>query len=46
MSNVKYLAFDTPNTKKSLLLGIINAKIFDSSEQYNLKYESVRTEMV
>ena len=37
-SNVKYLAFDTPNTKKSLTSGILNAKIFGMDEQCNLKF--------
>ena len=37
--NAKYLAFDTLNTKKPLSLGVVNAKIFSMSEQYNLKYE-------
>ena len=46
MSNAKYLAFDTPNTKKSLSSGVVNAKIFDMCERYNLKYEGVRIEMV
>ena len=32
MSNAKYLAFDTPNTKKSLALDVLNAKIFGMSE--------------
>jgi len=27
MSNAKYLAFDTPNTKKPLSSGVLNAKI-------------------
>ena len=38
MLNVKYLAFDTPNTKKPFSSGVLNAKIFGMSEQYNLKY--------
>ena len=34
------------NTKKPLTLGVLNAKIFGMSEQYNFKNENVRTEMV
>ena len=37
VSNTKYLAFDTPNTKKSLSSSVVNAKIFGMSEQYALK---------
>ena len=40
------MAFGTPNPKKSLISGILNAKIFGMSEQYNLKIRSVRTKMV
>ena len=46
VSNAKYLAFGTPNTKKLLISGVLNAKIFGMNEQYNLKNESVWTEMV
>ena len=37
VSNAKYLAFDTQNTKKPLSSGVVNAKIFGMSEQYALK---------
>ena len=40
MSNAKYLAFDTPNTKKPLSSGVLNAIIFGINEQYNLKFET------
>ena len=46
MSNAKFLAFDTPNTKKPLSSGVLNAKIFCMSKQYNLKYGSIRIRMV
>ena len=41
VSNAKYLTFGTPNTKKPLSLGVLNAKIFGIDEQCNLKFESV-----
>ena len=40
MSNAKYLAFDTPNTKKPLSSGVLNAIIFGINEQCNLKFET------
>ena len=40
-SNAKYSAFGTSNTKKPLLSGVLNAKIFGMDEQCNLKFESV-----
>ena len=46
VSNVKYLAFDTPNTKKPLSWGVLNTKIFYMSEHYYLKYRSIRTTIV
>ena len=46
VSNVKYLAFDTPNTKKPLSWGALNTKIFYMSEHYYLKYRSIRTTIV
>ena len=39
VSNAKYLAFDTPNSKKSLSSCILNAIIFGIDEQCNLKFE-------
>ena len=38
VSNAKYLAFGTPNTKKLLSSGVLNAKIFGMDEQCNLKF--------
>ena len=46
VSNVKHLAFDTPNTKKPLSWGVLNTKIFYMSEHYYLKYRSIWTTMV
>ena len=46
MLNAKYLVFDTLNTKKPFSSGVLNAKIFSMSEQYNLKYGRIRTRMV
>ena len=46
VSNVKYLTFDTPNTKKPLSWGVLNTKIFYMSEHYYLKYRSIRTTIV
>ena len=43
--NAKYLAFDTPNTKKHLIAGVLNAKTFGTSEQYRSKFGTVRTQM-
>ena len=37
---------ETPNTKKSLTSGVLNAKIFGLSEQYNLKFGSIRIGIV
>ena len=34
------LAFDTPNSKKSLPSRVVNAVIFGIDEQYNLKFET------
>ena len=41
VSNAKYLTFGTPNTKKPLSSGVLNAKIFGIDKQCNLKFESV-----
>ena len=43
MSNAKYLAFDTPNTKNQPSSDISNLKIFDTWLQYRLIFETVRT---
>ena len=43
VSNAKYLAFGTPYTKKPLIIGVLNVKIFGMSQQYNLKNESIWT---
>ena len=40
VSNVKYLTFDTPNSKKPLSSSILNAIIFYNDEQCNLKFET------
>ena len=45
MSNAKYLAFGTPNTKKHLPTGVVNAKTFGTSEQYRSKYGTIWTQM-
>ena len=45
VSNSKYLAFDTPNTKISASWGVSNAKDFGILLQYRLKCETVWTQM-
>ena len=40
MSNAKYLAFDTPNSKKPSLSSVLNAIIFGIDEQCNHKFET------
>ena len=42
MSNAKYLAFDTPNTKNQPPSDISNLKIFNTRLQYRLIFETVR----
>ena len=37
MLNAKYLAFDTPNNKKPISSGVVNAKKFGMIEQYTIK---------
>ena len=45
VSNAKYLAFSTPNTKNKPSWGVSNAKNFGTLLQYRLKYETVWTKM-
>ena len=40
------MAFSTPNTKKHLTWGVLNAKIFGIDEQCNLKFGSIWIEIV
>ena len=46
VSDAKYLAFGTLNTKKPLLWDILNAIKFDTHEQYRSIFGTVRTDML
>ena len=41
MSNAKYLAFGTPNTKNPLTLDVLKAKKFYMSEQSHSKFGTI-----
>ena len=46
MPNVKYLAFGTPNTKKSFLWGVLNPINFDTHEQFYLIFGTIQTDVL
>ena len=46
MSNAKYLAFGTPNTKNPLTLDVLKAKKFYMSEQSHSKFGTIWTQML
>ena len=46
MSNAKYLAFGTPNTKNPLTLNVLKAKKFYMSEQSHSKFGTIWTQML
>ena len=46
MPNVKYLAFGTPNTKKSFLWGVLNPINFDTREQFYSIFGTIQTDVL
>ena len=46
MPNVKYLAFGTPNTKKSFSCGVLNPINFDTREQFYSIFGTIQTNVL